>query len=149
MNQTPETPNDLKPLGLIAGYDIRRDGVVFRADRTSVLSVPLFRARRYAKQAIEHDPLRKSRNGVLHGRGGGEPLVFDVEGKRMVIYLSLPSKAERKSKQRGDSWSTIRGANLEASGDTDAGWYWLTARDGAQLLLHGPSWAQHLWLRGY
>lgn len=149
MMQEPNIPDELRPLRLVAGYSIRRDGVVFRADGTSVTSVPLFRARRYARKDIEHDPLRESRSGVMHGRGDGESLVFDADGQRLVQWVRLPSKAERVSKLRGDGLSTFCGGSMEASGDTDACWYWLDDRDGVHLLFHGPSWAQHIWLRNY
>ncbi len=132
------------PLKWADGYFLSHDGVVTRADGSALKAVPLVQARRYARQDIQHDPLREAASGVTHGRGGVDELVFVAEGVQRVHFVHLWPNAAREAMERGETVSGITGFTMPAVGDTEGGWYWMRANDGARCLFHGRSYARHL-----
>lgn len=132
------------PLKWADGYFLSRDGVVSRADGRALKDVPLAQARRYARQDIQHDPLREAASGVTHGRGGSEELVFMEDGACFVRLVRMMSEWERAQLSSEGASSAFVGFPMRAEGDTERGWYWLRADDGAWWLFHAPSYARHL-----
>jgi len=62
MMQEPNIPDELRPLRLVAGYSIRRDGVVFRdSDGEMTKAFSLKQAREYATADLSFDPNRTKR----------------------------------------------------------------------------------------
>ncbi len=62
MTQEPNIPDERRPLRLVAGYSIRRDGVVFRdADGEMTKAFSLKQAREYATADLSFDPNRNKR----------------------------------------------------------------------------------------
>ncbi len=132
------------PLKWADGYFISHDGVVSRADGSTLKSVPLVQARRYARQSMQHDPLREAASGVTHGRGGMDELVFVEDGGQRVQFVQMWSNAAREAMERGETVSGITGFTMPAVGDTAGGWYWMRGNDGARCVFHAPSYAGHL-----
>ena len=132
------------PLKWADGYFISHDGVVSRADGRALKDVSLAQARQYARQDIQHDPLREAASGVTHGRGGWEELVFMEDGACFVRLVRMMSEAERTQVSSEGTSSAWVGLPMRAAGDTERGWYWMRADDGAWWLFHAPSYARHL-----
>ena len=92
--------NERRPLGLIDGYSITRDGRVFNAStEREITALSYSAAKRYARADISHDPRRCERVGVP-----SEPLVYEdtveLRGgnsfkERHVRWVRIPTKAEQ------------------------------------------------------
>lgn len=149
MNQTPDTPNDLKPLRLVPGYRISDDGRVFKANGKPVKPLTLLEARRFATGDITFDGNRLSRQPL--GPVEPESLVYmgeeeilhhddtrEIRAVQMVQSVRLQSTAEKAAEARGETVSWFSGGPMPAVGDTETGWYRLD-HDGAKVLFHGPS----------
>ena len=139
--------NERRPLGLIDGYSISRDGTVFRdSDGFVTASLSLKQARMHAKQAIEFDPHRIAATGQTMGRGGTEDLVFtDASGIR-VQWVRLPTKAERPTEELVPV-TYVGGGDSLGHGDPQTGWCWVRDAAGSMFLFHGPSRAEMIWSR--
>lgn len=140
----PDNPADRLPLKWASKHFISHDGIVSRADGSPLKDIPLAQARRYARQDIQHDPLRQAPSGVTHGRGGTEELAFVEDGRQMVRLVRLMSGDERARLSSEGASSAWVGCPMPAVGDIGRGWYWLRADDGARVLFHGSSYARHL-----
>jgi hypothetical protein len=133
-----------RPLPWASGYFLSHDGVVSREDGNELNGIPLFKARQYARQSIEHDPPRKSANGVPQGRGGFEALVSVEDGTQVVQTLRLMAQHERAQLASKGAVSMFTPEPMRAEGNVEGGWYWMRADDGAWWLFHGCSYARHL-----
>lgn len=141
--ETNETERRI-PLPWASGYFLSHDGVVSRVDGTPLKDIALSQARQYARQSIEHDPPRKSANGVPQGRGGFEALVSVEDGTQVVQTLRLMAQHERAQLASQGAVSMFTQEPMRAEGNVECGWYWMRANDGARWLFHGRSYARHL-----
>jgi hypothetical protein len=140
-------PNRLQ-LKWATRFFLSRDGVVTRADGSVVRDCTLTKALDYARGDIRFDPLREAKSGVPHGRGGSDALVFVDDGEQRVEVVRLMAPDERSALDghppAGGVVTSLCGHDLPAVGDTDRGWYYLRADDGAHWLFHGCSYARRL-----
>jgi hypothetical protein len=146
-NATEGVPNRIQ-LKWATRFFLSHDGVVTRTDGSVVRDCTLTQARGYARQDIRFDPLRLAKSGVPHGRHGGGLLVYQEDGSTFVELVRLMSPAERTDLNghapAGGIVTSLCGHELPAIGDTERGWFYLRADDGAFWLMHGASYARHL-----
>lgn len=146
-NPREGTPGRLQ-LKWATRYFLSHDGVVTRANGSKIGDCTLAQARDYARKDIRFDPLKEAKSGVPHGRGGEDSLVFLEHGEKRVELVRLMSPAERAAllghAPGGGTVTSQCGHDFPAEGDTESGWYYLRADDGAHWLFHGCSYARHL-----
>lgn len=144
----PRTEPDRVPLKWAARFFLSRDGIVTRADGRAVSALTLAQAQDYARRDIRFDPLREAKSRVPQGRHGDESLVFLSDGAKQVQLVRLMSPDERTLlhgyEPAGGMVASLCGHDVPAVGDTNFGWYFLRADDGAHWLFHGRSYASHL-----